>query len=902
MSRSTYKGLDASAAPYSQGVACNIHSVAFAETSNSVKCLPLDMLGSERAPARFGGHSGIVSALQFNPYSPNRLVSASQDSTVKVWNVEPTYDITISEPLLSLSDFDGPINDIDFHPSCGNLLAVGSKKSYTIADVETGQTCFKSPIDDNSSDVWSIAWTSSGTQIAALTKSKELVIFDPRTNPDLASVSTKFRLRPHMVVPLHEHYMLTAAQNKYRQPLIQIRDLRNPSETLIEKTTGFQSGFTLAHFDADTRILCVTARGGSSMNFFDLNTSMTNLDQASLDRAVCQTQFQGFACLPKPSLDLDSNEIIRVMKLAKDNIEPISLKVPRRVEKFDPDLFPPSRSETASLTVDEWSGGKDAAPELKNLAPEVGAFSAKPVLIDQKRVAPVKQRPQAEKRHNPFEKKVEEKQEYVHVLSDSRKKMDVAMQQSTFFHTSGSEPRSLNAYYTHLKPQAKSKSLALCDNVEVNKKFAAFPWTTVGGSGLFIQDLSNFGRCKDNVPLIRGHTEQISSFSLSKLKYNLVATGGLGGLINIWEFGENGVEQDMNEADVTFQNEGKVRKLRFHSSVNGILAAALEDFNGHELAIFNVDNDANECSIDAHPAMIWDIAWCTANPALLATTCKDKNTRVIDPRANRVVEAWEPPEGQRDTRVLWTGSDDRLITCGFGVRSSRSVSLWDLRNTAKPIGTKELSVSNSNLLPVYDEDTRLLFVNAVGERQFHILLMEDTKITTLAGWKTEPQHHTLGIAMQEKSMCDVTNVEVAKVVRLTQNALLPITFRVPRKRKEFFQDDIFPPTRATESLMEGSEWFDGKNVKPRYVALQPEGMDKLSNAPEEEMTERQKRHIETLAEQKKQQEGHGYLSHDQAIDKWSKMAMKAPSRNRWDAAPQGAQDDVDDDEWGDDSD
>lgn len=65
-----------------------------------------------------------------------------------------------------------------------------------------GQTCFKSPIDDNSSDVWSIAWTSSGTQIAALTKSKELVIFDPRTNPDLAvRLLSRFCVVHHVLTP-----------------------------------------------------------------------------------------------------------------------------------------------------------------------------------------------------------------------------------------------------------------------------------------------------------------------------------------------------------------------------------------------------------------------------------------------------------------------------------------------------------------------------------------------------------------------------------------------------------------------------------------------------------------------------------------------------------------------------
>ena len=78
-----------------------------------------------------------------------------------MWNVEPTYDISVSEPLVSLSDFDGPVHDIDFHPSAGNLLAVGSKKSYTIADVETGTARYNRASVTHSANWRSLASSAS---------------------------------------------------------------------------------------------------------------------------------------------------------------------------------------------------------------------------------------------------------------------------------------------------------------------------------------------------------------------------------------------------------------------------------------------------------------------------------------------------------------------------------------------------------------------------------------------------------------------------------------------------------------------------------------------------------------------------------------------------------------------
>lgn len=48
---------------------------------------------------------------------------------------------------------------------------------------------------------------------------------------------------------------------------------------------------------------------------------------------------------------------------------------------------------------------------------------------------------------------------------------------------------------------------------------------------------------------------------------------------------------------------------------------------------------------------------------------------------------------------------------------------------------------------------------------------------------------------------------------------------------DFFQDDLFPPTRVTWSeTISQTEWFANKDKRPLRISLQPEGMDCLSSA------------------------------------------------------------------------
>lgn len=77
-----------------------------------------------------------------------------------------------------------------------------------------------------------------------------------------------------------------------------------------------------------------------------------------------------------------------------------------------------------------------------------------------------------------------------------------------------------------------------------------------------------------------------------------------------------------------------------------------------------------------------------------------------------------------------------------------------------------------------------------------------------------------------KNNCDVSAVEFAKALRLTNNVVEHLSFTVPRIKSELFQDDLFPPTRVVwSSTMTANEWFSGKDKISKFISLQPEGME-----------------------------------------------------------------------------
>jgi coronin-1B/1C/6 len=50
---------------------------------------------------------------------------------------------------------------------------------------------------------------------------------------------------------------------------------------------------------------------------------------------------------------------------------------------------------------------------------------------------------------------------------------------------------------------------------------------------------------------------------------------------------------------------------------------------------------------------------------VFATTCKDKQVRVQDPRSNKVTHCANSHQGLKDSRVVWLGDPNWVLTTGF---------------------------------------------------------------------------------------------------------------------------------------------------------------------------------------------------------------------------------------------
>ncbi|XP_972622.1 coronin-7 isoform X2 [Tribolium castaneum] len=395
--------------------------------------------------------------------------------------------------------------------------------------------------------------------------------------------------------------------------------------------------------------------------------------------------------------------------------------------------------------------------------------------------------------------------------------------------------------FRHLKGTPAHKSLHIenirnlsrqisgeCDGFHANPDRVAVPLSGPGGK-IAIFELSKTGKLPDGVIPALVHGSNIMDFAWDPFDNQRLAVACDDGVIKLWKIPETGLSEPTNEAEAEFNaHPDKIYFIKFHPTARDVLASGSYDMT---IKIWDLATLSEKIVLRGHTDQMFSFAWSPCG-AFCSTVSKDGKIRIYKPRAGDLpIREGKGPVGSRGARIVWALDGGFIVVTGFDKVSERQIMVFKATDLSNPLNTIGLDVSPAILIPFYDEDSSTLFVTGKGDLTIYAfeITEESPYICPLSHHRCNNLHQ--GLSFLPKNVCDVSNVEFAKALRLTNNTIEPLSFTVPRIKTELFQDDLFPPTKVTwKPSLSSTEWYNNKDKTPQRISLKPEGMDLLSES------------------------------------------------------------------------
>ncbi|XP_074650936.1 coronin-7-like [Tubulanus polymorphus] len=355
-----------------------------------------------------------------------------------------------------------------------------------------------------------------------------------------------------------------------------------------------------------------------------------------------------------------------------------------------------------------------------------------------------------------------------------------------------------------------------CGNhIKASCKYIAFNVESGGGGCLGILPLETTGKLTKSPPLIQAHTEFVSDFDFSPFDDNLLATASQDGGVKIWQIPDE-IDENVYNAIVTFPNqERRVENVLWHPTASDILATSCYQ----HLKIYDVNAQEPKYAISGHEDQIQSISW-KGDGSLIATTARDKMVRVFDPRAFAVSAEGPGHDNVKDSRIMWLGDTPYILSTGFGRNRSRQIHIYDQRALSAPVKVMELDSNTGTLMPLRDEDTNLVFLAGKGDTRISLYEASE-KDPYLTEFNSDMVDQVKGVAMVPKLALNVMQCEVARLMVLTKNSIIPLPYQVPRKTHTEFYGELFPDTNVRKAAMTAEQWINGENALLEKVSLDP---------------------------------------------------------------------------------
>lgn len=293
-------------------------------------------------------------------------------------------------------------------------------------------------------------------------------------------------------------------------------------------------------------------------------------------------------------------------------------------------------------------------------------------------------------------------------------------------------------------------------------------------------------------------------------------------------------QQKLGSFGVTDSGIDRISQILPHPTARDLLLCISHDKGTPTIRLWDLGQRSVAMKHPLPGGQFLSSAW-SLDGRRLAFTTKAKKLFVLDPRDPEASLVSGPShESVRTSQVVWV-DDSHLLTTGFSRSAMREVLLHRVSPSGTTVVARRLfDVSPAPLFAHFDPDTSIAYLWSKGERTLHALEVHPSDDDKAFDELPAFVHSTLqsGWAFLPKTAVDVKRVEVAKALRLTPTSVESVSFTIPRARTEFFQDDVFPPTRDVETPSTTAEkWLAGEDEEVKRVDLRPEGMKLLSEAP-----------------------------------------------------------------------
>lgn len=342
------------------------------------------------------------------------------------------------------------------------------------------------------------------------------------------------------------------------------------------------------------------------------------------------------------------------------------------------------------------------------------------------------------------------------------------------------------------------------------------------------------GRFEDGTsPILKGHSGSVLDMEWSPFDDSLLATASEDSKIKLWsipdtweptdEEGRGKKGEDFSDSMVDLEGHAKkVTLIRFHPTASNTLLSSSAD---HTVKVWDVESGIPSVSYDKCGDLFQDIVWDVRGDTV-ACSNKDKKVRIVDPRTGNEASVIEKVhEGVKSCKLSFVGETGKLLTTGASKQSGREVKVWDLKNLSTPLHTEAVDTASGALMPLYDQDTSVLYLCGKGDGIIRLYEFDDKA----------PFMHKLndgfrsttpgkGYCLVPKRGLDIMDCETVRIMKLTnKDGIHPLKFIVPRK-SDAFQDDIYPPAAAPTPAHTFAEWKGGSSKLPVTMKLDPKSM------------------------------------------------------------------------------